>query len=64
MTVLERLERIRELERGGAAPGPLLDELRALLREAEVWAQTEGGEAGKVAVERLRGALARDMIEV
>jgi hypothetical protein len=39
--VLARLERIEALQQGDAPPGSLLDELRALLREAEAWAQVE-----------------------
>jgi hypothetical protein len=62
--VLERLERIDALEGAGAAPHELLGELRELLREAEAWARIEGGDAGSEAVERLRAALARDMIAV
>jgi hypothetical protein len=62
--VLERLARIEELERSGAPPRRLLDELRALLAEAEAWSRLEGGERGGRAVERLRRALARDMIGV
>jgi hypothetical protein len=60
--VLERLGRIERLRRDGALPGLLLDELRALLQEAEEWSRVEGGDAGERAVERLRDALARDMI--
>ena len=40
--VLERLERIRELNDGGAPAGVLLDELRELVGEAEEWARVEG----------------------
>jgi hypothetical protein len=62
--VLARLERIEQL-RGADAPGEvLLDELRALLEEAEAWSRAEGGDAGERAVENLRSALARDMIGV
>jgi hypothetical protein len=60
--VLERLERIEALDRAGAGPTELLTELRALLAEAEAWSNAEGGEAGECAVERMRAALARDMI--
>ena len=60
--VLERLARIERLRRDGALPEALLDELRALLQEAEEWSRVEGGDAGERAVERLRDALARDMI--
>ena len=60
--VLERLVRIERLRSAGALPEALLDELRALLQEAEEWSRVEGGDAGERAVERLRDALARDMI--
>ena len=61
--VLERLERIEALNRATAAPGELLDELRALLHEAEEWARSEGGDAqADGAIERLRQSLAGDMI--
>ena len=62
--VLERLERIGALDRAGAGASQLLDELRALLSEAEEWSRAEGGDAGKGAVEALRSALSRDMIAV
>jgi hypothetical protein len=63
--VLERLDRIEALDRAQARPAELLEELRALLREAEEWTRAEGGEAEAVeAVERLRRSLARDMIAV
>jgi hypothetical protein len=62
--VLERLMRIERLRRDGALPEVLLDELRALLHEAEEWSRAEGGEAGERAVAGLRNALAHDMIGV
>jgi hypothetical protein len=62
--VLERLARIEALEAAGASPGELLGELRELLGEAEAWARREGGDRAADAVERLRTALARDMITV
>jgi hypothetical protein len=40
--VLDRLERIRELNEGDAPAGVLLDELRELVAEAEEWARAEG----------------------
>ena len=40
--MLARLERIEALERRGGAPGPLLQELRELAREAARWAECEG----------------------
>jgi hypothetical protein len=55
--ILERLERIEALDRGGAGPLALVEELRALIVEAEVWVRTEGGDAGARAVEDLRAAL-------
>jgi hypothetical protein len=57
--VLERLERISDLERGEAPPAALLDELRELLREAELWvrAEPEPG-AAEQALARCRAALA------
>ena len=55
--VLERLARIEVLDREGAPPTDVLDELRALLREAEKWARREGGDAGARAVADLRDAL-------
>ena len=61
--VLERLARIEALDRAGARPSVLVDELRALLVVAETWACQEGGDAGAGAVADLRAALARDMIE-
>ena len=69
--VLERLERIEELDRAGAPRDTLLVELRALVIEAEAWARAEGGDAGMRAVDGLRSALGacgaqrtRDMIAV
>ena len=61
-SVLERFERIESMRRANAGPVELLEELRALLREAEAWVKEEGGDAGSAAVGRLREALARDMI--
>ena len=58
--VLERLERIEELDRTTASPEELLDEVRGLLRDAEAWVRVEGGDAADDAVTRLREALARD----
>jgi hypothetical protein len=55
--VLERLERIEALRDGGAAAPELLDELRALVRDAEVWARVEGDERAAEAVERCGEAL-------
>jgi hypothetical protein len=55
--VVARLERIATLDRTGARAPELLDELRALLAEAEAWSRTEGGDAGERAVDELRSAL-------
>ena len=60
--MLERLQRIEALDRAGAGTSELLQELRALLGEAEEWSRTEGGDAGESAVEGLRTALSREMI--
>ena len=62
--VIERLGRIEELDRAGAPAGQVLAELRELVAEAEAWSRLEGGDRGAEAVERLRSALARDMIAV
>lgn len=59
--VLERLARIEALDRAGAPTRSLIDELRALVSEAETWSRTEGGEAGEEAVSNLRSALAVDV---
>ena len=63
-TILRRLDRIESLDREGADPRELLDELRALLVEAEVWAAAEGDEAAGEAVAVLRSSLERDIIAV
>jgi hypothetical protein len=55
--ILQRLERIEALDRAGAKPTDLVDELRALLVEAEEWSRVEGGDTGARAVEELRAAL-------
>jgi hypothetical protein len=55
--VLARLDRIEALEREGAPPGALLEELRGLVHDAEAWARTEGGERAKDAIERCASAL-------
>ena len=62
--VVERLDRIEELERTGAGPAELLAELRGLLHEAEAWMRVEGGDAADEAVMRLRDALARDPVPI
>jgi hypothetical protein len=60
--VIERLERIEELDRSTASPAQLLDEVRGLLRDAEAWVRVEGGDAADDAVTRLREALSRDAV--
>jgi hypothetical protein len=57
--VIDRLERIDMLERGGAPPAVLLDELRGLVRDAEAWARLERDERAAAAVERCDAALAQ-----
>jgi hypothetical protein len=56
--VIHRLERIEALEREGARPQQLLAEVRELLREGEVWLETEreGGELAAESLERCRMA--------
>jgi hypothetical protein len=57
--VLARLERIEELRRSRAPAATMLDEVRALLYEAETWSRTEGGDAERRAVAGLRDAIVR-----
>jgi hypothetical protein len=57
--VLARLDRIEELEREGAPPGVLLEELRGLVQAAETWAKLEGDERANAAVERCDAALSQ-----
>jgi hypothetical protein len=56
--VLARLDRIEALEREGAPPGVLLEELRGLVQDAEEWARLEGGERAQEAIDRCGAALA------
>lgn len=58
--VIERLARIESLERDGCPAGELLDEVRALLHEAEAWVRAEpaGIERAADALDRSRAALA------
>jgi hypothetical protein len=51
--VLARLERIDALDRARADPAVVLDELRELVREAEVWARRERDARAVRAVERI-----------
>ena len=57
--ILERLERIDGLREGDAPAGVLLDEVRALLSEAEDWVREEDVPDRTVdAIERSKAALA------
>ena len=57
--VLDRLERIEALRREEAPAGVLLDEVRALLSEAESWASADAADGrASAALERCREALA------
>jgi hypothetical protein len=58
--ILERLERIDGLRQEDAPAGVLLDEVRALLSQAEDWVREEPGAPGRVleALERSKSALA------
>ena len=60
--VIERLERIEELDRSMADPAELLAEVRGLLHDAEAWVRVEGGDAADEAMVRLRDALVRDAV--
>jgi hypothetical protein len=51
--VLARLARIERLRGSGAEP-ELLEELRALIPEAEAWARAEGDERAREATQKLR----------
>ena len=52
--VIQRLERIETLGRAGRPRSRLLDELRALVTEAEAWARVEGDVRACSAVSKLR----------
>jgi hypothetical protein len=62
--VLARLDRIEELEREGAPPGVLLEELRGLVQAAEAWVKLEGDERARTAIERCDAALAQPVAKV
>ena len=55
--MINRLERIEVLERDGAPPALMLEELRGLVRDAEAWARIDGDERAREAVERCDAAL-------
>jgi Tfp pilus assembly protein PilN len=52
--VLDRLERIQELDRHRAPASAVLGELRALVDEAEAWARLEGDARARDAIGKLR----------
>jgi len=52
--VLDRLDRLERLEQASAPTAEVLDELRALVDEAERWACTEGDDRAVAAVSELR----------
>jgi hypothetical protein len=56
--VLDRLERIRELNEGRAPASLLLGELRELVVEAEEWARVEGDARARVAAAALGARVA------
>jgi len=59
--VLERLARIKQLEREHAPADQLLDQLRELVQEAETWLRAEPEPAGAVAaLAQCRAALAAE----
>lgn len=51
--VLDRLDRIEQLERARAEPSVLLAELRELVVEAEAWARRERDPRAEAAVQAL-----------
>ena len=57
--MIDRLERIEVLERDGAPPAVMLEELRGLVRDAEAWARADGDERAREAVARCDAALAQ-----
>lgn len=57
--VLERLERIRQLDRESAPPALVLDELRALVGEAERWTKAEGDARARAATLELAELMTR-----
>ena len=55
--MIDRLERIEVLERDGAPPAVMLEELRGLVQEAERWVRVDGDARARTAVERCDSAL-------
>lgn len=54
---MDRLERIEVLERDGASPTVMLEELRGLVRDAERWVRVEGDGRAREVVSRCESAL-------
>jgi hypothetical protein len=55
--VIDRLERIEVLERDGAPPAVMLEELRGLVHAAENWVRVDGDERANAVVARCNSAL-------
>lgn len=55
--VMDRLERIESLERDGASPAAMLEELRGLVRDAERWVRIDGDGRAREVVARCEAAL-------
>ena len=55
--VIARLDRIEVLERRGAPPAAVLEELRGLLHDAEAWVRVEGDARATAALARCDAAL-------
>jgi hypothetical protein len=55
--VIDRLARIELLERDGAPPAVMLEELRGLVRDAEEWVRIEGDGRAEEVVSRCEAAL-------
>jgi hypothetical protein len=60
--VLDRLERISALDSAGAPAHTLLEEVRALVAEAEEWLEVEPSARSAAALERCRESLAREEV--
>jgi hypothetical protein len=62
--VVERLDRIEALKAAAAGPAELLEELRALVREGEVWvaAEATGTESAQRALGRVSERLAEEVV--
>jgi hypothetical protein len=55
LAVMQRLDRIEQLDREGAHPQTLLAELRELVREASEWAERERDPRAREAAAELAG---------